>query len=372
KGEVIVAEGYMDVIALNRAGFANAVAPLGTALTETQVRELWRLAPEPVICFDGDAAGRRAAQRAVERALPVLQPGRSLRFAFLPPGEDPDSVIVRRGVPALEETLARARPLADMLWEMETAGRSIDTPERRAALEKRLNDGVRRVADASVRRHYERHFKSRLWEAFKAARPAGRGPGSGPGRRPAPVLAEPPLADGLAGAPQGQGERRERLLVGMILNHPELLVMVEEEFATVAIVSPELDSLRKAILDIRPRDSGLDSGALKRHLSARGMGTAVDRLSAPLEWSERRLEDRFARADAPLSELVEGWRHVVARHGAAALEAELEAAVEDLAENMTDEAVARVQALKRQIERSAGNEADLDPLESEPGAGNPN
>ncbi len=371
KREVIVAEGYTDVIALSRAGFANAVAPLGTALTELQIRELWRLAPEPVICFDGDAAGRRAAQRAVERALPVLQPGRSLRFAFLPPGEDPDSLIARHGARALDEALARARPLADLLWDMETAGRPIDTPERRAALEKRLEDGVRRVADASVRRHYERHFRSRLWEAFKAARPAARGPGPGSGRRFAPPLPEVPLADNLGGATKDLGERRERLLVGMIVNRPELLAVVEEEFAAIAIASPELDGLRKAILDALPRESGLDSGALKRHLSGRGMGTAVDRLLAPLEWSERRLEDSLIRADAPLSELVQGWRHVATRHGVARLEAELEAAVEDLAENMTDEAVALVQALKRQIERGAGNEADLEPLESEPGTENP-
>src|SRR6185437_754301 len=117
----IVAEGYMDVIALHRAGFGGAVAPLGTALTETQLHELWRLAPEPVLCFDGDAAGRRAALRALARALPLLQPGRSLRFAELPPGEDPDSLVRGGGSSAFGEVLAAARPLSEVLWRAELA-----------------------------------------------------------------------------------------------------------------------------------------------------------------------------------------------------------------------------------------------------------
>ncbi|MCH9020554.1 MAG: DNA primase [Proteobacteria bacterium] len=143
--EVIVAEGYMDVIALHRAGFANAVAPLGTALTEEQIQELWRLAPEPVVCFDGDSAGHRAACRVAERALPLLEPGRSLRFVALPAGEDPDSLIAKRGAQALREALAQARPLADLLWEIETRDRPIDTPERRAGVKKRLEKVAGRI-----------------------------------------------------------------------------------------------------------------------------------------------------------------------------------------------------------------------------------
>src|SRR5437016_12128096 len=123
---VIVVEGYMDVIALHRAGCGSAVAPLGTALTEMQLHELWRLSPEPVLCFDGDTAGQRAALRALHRALPLLQPGRSLCFATLPPGEDPDSLIRAGGAPAFAEILGAARPLSDMLWQAELASRPID------------------------------------------------------------------------------------------------------------------------------------------------------------------------------------------------------------------------------------------------------
>src|SRR5215469_16407219 len=128
--DTIVTEGYMDVIALYRAGFASVVAPLGTALTEFQLRELWRLAPEPIICFDGDAAGQQAAIRTLHRALPLLRPSHSLRFARLPAGEDPDSIIHYSGRTAFDQILAAARPLADVLWESEVGGAPRDTPER--------------------------------------------------------------------------------------------------------------------------------------------------------------------------------------------------------------------------------------------------
>ena len=135
----------MDVIALHRAGFGSAVAPLGTALTEAQSHELWRLAPEPVLCFDGDAAGQRAARARCDRALPLLQPGRSLRFATLPAGEDPDSLIRAAGARPSREVLARARGRSsEMLWQSELGAQPIDTPERRADLERRLDGAMPR------------------------------------------------------------------------------------------------------------------------------------------------------------------------------------------------------------------------------------
>ena len=183
EASAIVTEGYMDVIALNRAGFATAVAPLGTALTETQIEALWRLAPEPVLCFDGDAAGQRAAARALERALPLLKPGLSLRFATLPAGEDPDTLVLNQGREAMQEVLASAKPLAEVLWALETA-RPIDTPERRAALEQRLEARVQTVADRTVQSHYRSFFRDRLFDAASA--PEGQSQGPGPlGGRPA-------------------------------------------------------------------------------------------------------------------------------------------------------------------------------------------
>src|SRR5262249_10775270 len=153
-GEIVVCEGYMDVIALAEAGFAGAVAPLGTALTEDQIVELWRFAPEPILCFDGDAAGQRAAARAGGRAPPPLQPRQSLRFALLPPGEDPDSLIRAQGSGAMREVLDAARPLIDMVWDLELAAHPADTPERRAGFRQRLRDQARRIAERTVQEDY--------------------------------------------------------------------------------------------------------------------------------------------------------------------------------------------------------------------------
>ncbi len=196
-GRIVVVEGYMDVIALARAGINEAVAPLGTALTESHLELLWKLAPEPVLCFDGDAAGSRAAARAADRALPALQPGRSLRFAMLPPGDDPDSLAARDGRDAVEAVLAAALPLDRLVWQIETAGVRLDTPERLAGLEKRLEDRARQIADRMVQAQYLAAFRSRAREASWAARRARGGPGAGPrGAAPgragaAPVLHAP-------------------------------------------------------------------------------------------------------------------------------------------------------------------------------------
>src|SRR5215469_14703247 len=159
----IVTEGYMDVIALHRAGFATAVAPLGTALTEAHLGELWRLAPEPALCFDGDAAGQRAALRALHRALPLLKPGHSLRFVTLPAGEDPDSLIRGAGAVAFEQLLGGARPLAEVLWQSEHDAKPVDTPERRADLERRIMAHAATIADRIVQAEYRRFLRDRLF-----------------------------------------------------------------------------------------------------------------------------------------------------------------------------------------------------------------
>ena len=177
---LIVAEGYMDVIALAEAGFTTAVAPLGTALTEDQLTLLWRVSPEPILAFDGDEAGRRAAHRASRLALPHLSPGHSLRFVFLPSGEDPDSFVRRHGAEPMRALLAKAQPLADTLWSAETEDRDFSTPERRAGLEATIADLLKAIRDAKVADYYRREFADRVFKAFKQRRPAA--PGQGPFR----------------------------------------------------------------------------------------------------------------------------------------------------------------------------------------------
>ena len=194
KGQpLIVAEGYMDVIALVGAGFGAAVAPLGTAITEDQLRLLWRIAPEPVIALDGDTAGLRAARRLIDLALPMLEAGKSLRFAIMPEGLDPDDLIRARGRGAMQAVIAAARPMVSLLWQRETEGRVFDSPERRAGLDKALRAAIGRIPDTSVRGHYGEEIKRLRWELFGGQRP----PKGRAGGRP------PPLWCGPGGAPAG-------------------------------------------------------------------------------------------------------------------------------------------------------------------------
>ncbi len=200
---MIVAEGYMDVIALARAGFANAVAPLGTAVTEAQLALLWQLADEPVICLDGDEAGLRAAHRLIERALPLLKPGKSLRFALLPAGQDPDSLLRAAGREALARRLEETLSLIDFLWRRELAGRSLATPERRAALSQRCHQLAQSIADHELRRLFRQELQQRLRAEFTPYEPRRRGQ---------PAAAGPPAFA------QGVGARR----LGALVARPEL------------------------------------------------------------------------------------------------------------------------------------------------------
>jgi DNA primase len=259
----------MDVIALHRAGFTTAVAPLGTALTEAQLQELWRLAPEPVLCFDGDAAGQRAAVRALGRALPLLQPGRSLRFATLPAGEDPDSLLRRGGRDSFAGVLGSAQPLSAKLWEVQHGARPVDTPERRAELERRLMEDVSLIADRAVQAEYRRFFREQLFQAARLARPTWRG------APPRPVFVHEgrPVV-----MPQAPGRRQRELLLRMLLQYPYLIEQASEEIAAIDIPEPELDRLRREILEVEALRPGLDAGALRQHLEKNRYADTVDRL----------------------------------------------------------------------------------------------
>lgn len=202
-GTVIVVEGYMDVIALAQAGIEHAVAPLGTALTEDQMALLWRLAAEPILCLDGDTAGWRAALRAADRAVPLLEPGRSFRFAILPGGQDPDDLVRSQGRAAMEDILAGALPLADVLWRKEAENRQLDTPERRAALETALMGLVNQIKSPAVQNHYRDHFRGRLRSLFTPARTWT------PGRNRPPGFGRPPSSQ-KAPAARSRASRTER------------------------------------------------------------------------------------------------------------------------------------------------------------------
>ncbi len=198
QGSVIVVEGYLDAIAVWQAGIAGVVATLGTAFTEDQIQRMWRFAAEPLVCFDGDRAGIKAAHRAIDRILPHLKSGFSFNFVFLPDGKDPDELIQAGGAEAFRAEVARAVPLADVLWERETQGTAIDTPERKAALEKRLEELVHGIADGRVQRAYQLRFRLKLSNLFwTSERGEGRGRGGGGGRAAtAAAQAMPPMPGG--------------------------------------------------------------------------------------------------------------------------------------------------------------------------------
>jgi DNA primase len=283
--DAIVTEGYMDVIALNRTGFATAVAPLGTALTEFHLDELWRLGPEPILCFDGDDAGRRAAMRALHRALPLLRPGFSLRFAALPPGEDPDSLVRNGGPPAFAQVLAAARPLSDMLWESEVGGAARDTPERIARIRSRLSEHLRTISDRTVRFEFETLFKRRCdpWPARRKTAPRAATVHDGP---PRPV--RPPA------------KLRREILFRILLHYPGLIDEVAERLARVEIPEPELDRLRAEILQVAALRQGLDAPALRQHLLLNGFAATVDKLLSPsvdAGFLVRRSDPSFVRKD---------------------------------------------------------------------------
>ena len=179
-GRVIVVEGYMDVIAIAQAGFADAVAPLGTALTEQQIQMLWRMTEKPLLCFDGDAAGQKAAMRAALRALPLLKPGHSLQFVTLPQGQDPDDLVKASGATALTTLLETSEPLVERLWRAEVSAGPLNTPEDRAGLKQRLGAHMANITDVEIRRHYANAFRERYDDLFAPRRsqsftPSARG-----------------------------------------------------------------------------------------------------------------------------------------------------------------------------------------------------
>ncbi len=285
---LVVAEGYMDVIALHQAGFTGAVGPLGTALTEEQLEELWRLAPNPVLCFDGDAAGARAAARAAELCLPLLTPERTLLLATLPGGDDPDTLIQKQGAAAFQAVVDAARPLSEALFHFVREQGAGDTPEQRAALRARLVAAAGRIADRSLAAEY----RSTLLDQFYASRKR-RGKAT-PQARPART---PTTLDTV------QAERG-RCLVAILLRHPDLLRDTEEAFAALEL-SPAMARLRDAILHASER-SMLDSATLLTQLNA---SSAMEEAAQALSSMPYPLP-ACAHADAMPAEAEAGWWHI--------------------------------------------------------------
>jgi len=282
---LLVCEGYMDVVALWGAGFRTAIAALGTAITENQLAMLWRVCDRPVLCLDGDMAGLRAAHRAIDRSLPLLKPGKTLRFAFLPEGTDPDDLVKAKGAHGFSEIVSDAKPLIEVLWQREATSQPLDTPEARAAFRARLRALVKTIADRDVRDFYADELKQRLGDAF-GYRPAGATAGSrSPGGRargqwvvdrktgrrafqPPPPIASPELKTLLDRQKRSVSDQwvREATLVLAIVNHPDLLERREAEILALDISDARLRGLLRGCLDWFSTAATLDSADLKSHL----------------------------------------------------------------------------------------------------------
>ncbi len=277
-GRILVVEGYMDVIALAQAGIAEAVAPLGTAVGEDQIRLLWTLAVEPVLCLDGDRAGKAAAIRAAERAMPLLQPGRSLRFAMLPAGEDPDTLVRKASVERIDSLIEAADSLEAVIWQAEWDRNTPTSPERRAAFHRAILDRVRQVGDETVRGYYEQSIREKLRETFAAARPSAAGWQERRFRQGPETRQVPPVrrrAD-----PRRLGHQRERAMIGLLALHPEIIGDVAEQVALLDLGGGALDTLRNRIMSLGVASNTLDAAALASQISKTGLGSSPEASAA--------------------------------------------------------------------------------------------
>ncbi len=358
---VVVVEGYLDVMACFGAGYRGAVAPLGTALTDEQIQALWKMIPGrekvPVLCFDGDEAGRRAARRAADNILPFLQPDHSAMIAFLPEGEDPDSLVKKEGARALAAVLAGAMPLAEFIWRTETAGHAFATPESRAGLEKVLGEHAARIADRTVQEYYKRAFREKLNEVFAVKRPAAQQaqPRAGGGKwnnaRGGKRGFGPPPPIGLVLKRPGAGGGNDALLsfqilLATIVNHPDIFVSVEDEMGRMVMAddnmaNKRLDLLRQSVLNLLGSESGLDAEALRNHLKERGFEEELTMVLSEAVY----IHAAFARPTALSEDALEGWRDTAGFLQKKAVWQELRAAGAVLGQDMNPENEERLRAL---------------------------
>ena len=383
---VIAVEGYVDVIAMVTAGFEATVAPLGTALTADQLVLLWKMADEPTLCFDGDSAGRRAAYRAVDLALPLIKAGKSLKFASLPEGHDPDDLVRAGGREAIGEVIGAARPLAHVLWMRETEAGGFDTPERRAAFEARIAEVTAAIGDDSVRKYYRREFGDRLRQMFDAGdRPQTR---QKPGRRAnsdwrmanrkennfrhAPSRYSPvairALSHGepyvvasaqLAASPVHRGHRaaiplREALILQAVINHPWLLHDHLEELAGVEFRHAGAARVKSELIDIFAHGAASDGEAMIAELGRRGLTEVAARMgkaiTTPSVWG--------AQSEAAPDDVLMTWKQLVALHRQwHSLIKELREAEQALGQETTEANYSWLQDVKARLAVLDGTEA---------------
>jgi DNA primase len=355
---------------MSEAGFANVVAPLGTALTSDQCALLWAMAPEPILCFDGDNAGRKAAFRAIETALPLIGAAKSLRFALLPEGQDPDDLVRAGGAPAMADVLKSALTFADMLFQRESDGQEFHTPENRAALERRLMDAVGMIGDEILRRHYKADLLRRLSAFFgeeRSVEPRPEGgrrfsPSENRQRRfrpsgPRVGLAEAPLPSQHKLGRKSREPAREVMILAIALGHPTLLEAHCEELAALDFSGKRFAAFRDALI-AAPFEALQSTETLAEALKVGGQAEERERILAlaakmPNWWC--------LRTDAARSDAEHVLRQSLALHQrAGALNRELKLAERSLAAEANEQNFARLQDIKAHLADLAHAEAAID------------
>ena len=390
-GTLIVVEGYMDVIALAQAGIDNVVAPLGTALGENQLKLIWRVTPQPVLCFDGDEAGQRAAHRTVDLALPHIGAGRSLRIAVLPPGKDPDDLVRHDGRAPFDQVIAAARPLADVVWSREAGSGVFETPESRAELEAKLRQTTSLIADESLRRHYQQDMRDRMQAFFgggvrfgnrdqgKAGGGAygrggyergGRGGRPGEGRAGGPqsartmAVSERLTQSGLVRGHGAMPSLRETVLVMTVANHPQMLHHEFDELAALEFDDKGLMRVWQVMLDAASVGGRFDRERLFAALEADGQGEFIARLEAQI----RNARIWTATVEAASEDAHEGYRQALALHKRTRMlkwqKAELERDIGEATEAGDGEAIPALmlalQEVQLEVARLENQEAIID------------
>ncbi|MDQ6869437.1 MAG: DNA primase [Pseudomonadota bacterium] len=377
-GQLIVVEGYVDVIAMTSAGFDATVAPLGTALTPDQCELLWKMAEEPILCFDGDRAGRKAAYRAIDMALPLIGPGRSLGFALLPEGQDPDDLVHSGGREAVAQLLSRILPLADLLWVRETENKIFATPERRAGLERRFGQIASEIGDKALRRQYQKEFKERFFQFFrrgytasagahKSARRGGLNANfevktnfTSPPAVSTSLAASPFLRPGKPGRPLSEG-----LILLLLLNHPGLIGQHIEELAEIEFSNPEAGALRDALIALSvpsaaaaPFDrTSPDAATLRAATEGQGFGPMLQQLDGMAAHASH----WYAKAGAADVDADEVLKQALRLHRRAkTLHRELQLAELALGKDSSEANLGRLKDIQTQLSALGGIEAAVE------------
>ena len=273
RGEpLIVAEGYMDVIALDSGNFNGAIAPLGTAITEKQLQLMWRISPEPIIALDGDKAGLRAAYRLIDLSLPLLRTGKALRFSIMPEGKDPDDLIRNEGASIFKNLIDEAVPMVDLIWRRETEGKSFDSPERRAGLDKSLSDAIALIKDKNLKNHYrDALFQAR--RQFFGRQNAGTTEFKNNSR----LMPQSDTKSSFLVAADEKtvsAQIRESTVIAVLMNFPELIEIFYDELIMIDLASPDCDLILKELIKL---DNGTKA-EIKNELMEKIGGEKVEKL----------------------------------------------------------------------------------------------